>query len=352
MTGRPPRRSVTPSGRSRTVRFVLRGGFSAALLVGLGLIVDPGEIATRFAKLDARWVLAALALSVGQVALSAWRWRFTATRLGIALPFGTAVREYYLATFLNQVLPGGVLGDVSRAWRHASVAPTRTSIHAVVLERLSGQAIMLGVAACSLAWLVASVWGVALAFGLVIALLWAVRRRFADAPTATDPTATHRTGSPDSGGEALHADTRRALFTDGAFAIQLLTSTLVVASYLMVYLMAARALGVSTPMSRLLPLLAPVLVTMLLPVTIAGWGLREGAAAWLWSAVGLTAADGIAISVAYGVLVLVSALPGALVLLLTPAAPGNPARTAHRAPVADAAPGDDVPGRASRSPGA
>ena len=56
------------------------------------------------------WVLSALALSVVQVLVSAWRWRFTAGRLGIALPFGEAVREYYLSMFVNQVLPGGVFG--------------------------------------------------------------------------------------------------------------------------------------------------------------------------------------------------------------------------------------------------
>ena len=82
-------------------------------------------------------------------------------------------------------------------------------------------------------------------------------------------------------------------------------------------------------LTALLPLVAPVLVTMLLPVTVAGWGLREGAAAALWHAVGLTAADGVAISVAYGLLVLVSSLPGLLFLGFTPPGPGNAGREAE-----------------------
>jgi hypothetical protein len=56
-------------------------------------------------------------------------------------------------------------------------------------------------------------------------------------------------------------------------------------------------------------------MTMLIPVTVAGWGLRESAAAALWGAVGLTAADGVIVSVAYGLLVLVGSLPGALFLM-------------------------------------
>ena len=55
---------------------------------------------------------------------------------------------------------------------------------------------------------------------------------------------------------------------------------------------------------------------MLIPVTVAGWGLREGAAAVLWGAVGLAAADGVVVSVAYGLLVLIGSLPGALFLMV------------------------------------
>jgi hypothetical protein len=53
---------------------------------------------------------------------------------------------------------------------------------------------------------------------------------------------------------------------------------------------------------------------MVLP-SIAGWGPREGAAVWVFSAAGLGAAHGAATSVAYGVLVLVAFLPGAIVLV-------------------------------------
>ncbi len=85
-------------------------------------------------------------------------------------------------------------------------------------------------------------------------------------------------------------------------------------SYIALYLVAARAVGVDTPLPRLLPLVAPVLMTMLIPITIAGWGVREGAAAALWGLVGLTPEDGVSISVAYGLLVLVSSAPGVPIL--------------------------------------
>src|SRR6185295_7271784 len=102
---------------------------------------------------------------------------------------------------------------------------------------------------------------------------------------------------------------------------------LVISTYIAIYVIAARAVGVTTPTQVLAPLVSPVLMSMLIPTSIAGWGVREAAAAGLWSAVGMTPEDGVAISAAYGLLVLVSSLPGALVLLS-----GRRDRTGRRRP--------------------
>ena len=56
---------------------------------------------------------------------------------------------------------------------------------------------------------------------------------------------------------------------------------------------------------------------MSVPTNIAGWGPREGVAAWAFAAAGLGAAQGVATAVVYGVMVLVATLPGAVVLVAT-----------------------------------
>ena len=48
-----------------------------------------------------------------------------------------------------------------------------------------------------------------------------------------------------------------------------------------------------------------VLVAAALPTNIAGWGPREGAAAWVFALVGLGAATGTSVATAYGVLALI-----------------------------------------------
>lgn len=331
------------------------------LVVGLAFWTDPGVLVRRVLGMDPGWVLGALAVSVGQVVLSAWRWQFTAGRLGLRLPFPRAVAEYYLATFLNQMLPGGVAGDVGRAWRdgRAREAHPARAWRAVVLERTSGQVVVLGVALVSLAilltsrltggagptellledartagsWFLASLVGVVLLCGL--AFLWIRRAR------------------PGTLANRVRREAWRALLAPRALPVQLLASTGVVASYLVVFVLSARAMGVTTPLPLLVPLIAPVLVAMLIPVSVAGWGVREGVAAALWMGMGLPAADGVAASVGYGLVVLVSSLPGAFILLWAPRGPtsrSGPGQTGGHDPARDAAPSDESPGPWSEWP--
>lgn len=321
---------------SRRVRtLLLRGVVSGGTLLLVVQFLDLDRVREMLLRMEPSWIVVAFLVTVAQTILSAWRWSFTASRLGIRLPLGVAVREYYLATFLNQLLPGGVMGDVSRAWRHtragADAPPPGPAFRAVILERASGQLAMVVVALVSLA-LFPGVRGAAAGGGLSdgggtdpggwsgillagagvlllsLATLGSLRRWFA-VRNLPLPGSTRR------GRGAVWGDTRKALLSRRVLPIQLASSLVVVGSYVGVYLLGARAVGIETPAPVLLPLVAPVLLSMLIPLTLAGWGVREGAAALVWAGAGLPPSEGVAISVAYGLIVLVSTLPGLPVLL-------------------------------------
>ena len=80
--------SVTASA---PLRAMLRLAASLGLLAALLLVLEPQRLAAAFSAPAPHWLAAALALSVPQVVLSAWRWRFTATRLGAPLGLAGAV---------------------------------------------------------------------------------------------------------------------------------------------------------------------------------------------------------------------------------------------------------------------
>ena len=349
---------------------LLRGLVSLGVLALLVWILDLERVPAMLLQMDPLWILPALAITVLQTTLLAWRWCFTASRLGMRLPLGVAVREYYLGTFLNQLLPGGVMGDVTRAWRHTRSGQGSPrpgpAFRAVILERASGQLVMVAVALVSLGMLrqVREAVGEGTAGGLAAApapgsggapgLLLAGAGVLAASLFAAASLRRRRRakigpapGWRGSARRAIWTDTREALLSPRALPLQLGSSLLVVGSYLAVYLLGARALGIETPLWLLLPLVAPVLMAMLIPLTLAGWGVREGAAALVWTAAGLPASEGVAISVAYGLLVLVSTLPGLPVLAGVISRGRGPDRRAGRSPGGNDDTGDAGPGPAS-----
>ena len=115
---------------------------------------------------------------------------------------------------------------------------------------------------------------------------------------------------------------RSGLLGRGTWPGVVVASTVALACHVATYLVAARAVGVTLSVDRLVPIALLVLLVAGVPLSVAGWGPREGAAGWLFGAAGLGVELGVATAVAYGAMVLVGSLPGAAVL-----AAGR--RTAH-----------------------
>lgn len=290
----------------KTLGMLWRPVLSVLLLGLLAWQLDWRLVVRQLLDLSPGWLVAGVLVMQLQVLLSAWRWRFTAGRLALFLPLKLAVREYYLALFLNQVLPGGVLGDISRAWRHArGIEQPGSAIRAVVIERASGQLIVLLAApACLLSLsimpplspspvMVIAVLALVVVATIALCLRSTIRQRWL---------------------RPWWADLRQGLLSPSALPTQLISSALVLLSCVVVFWAAARGIGEEAPLAVLAPLFPLVLLAMLIPLSFAGWGLREGAAGMLWALAGLDPAQGVAAAIAYGLTVLLGSLPGAWVL--------------------------------------
>ncbi|MDX2854130.1 lysylphosphatidylglycerol synthase transmembrane domain-containing protein [Streptomyces sp. PA03-3a] len=324
-------------------RLLIGAGILAALVwrLGTGAFVDGLRV------VDGPAVLAALAIGLFTTVASAWRWCLVARRLGLRLPLTRAVSDYYRALLLNAVLPAGVLGDVDRAVRHGRHSgDVGRGVRAVVLERVGGQVVVLVLGAAVLLTrpgLVTAIAGDLLpgrdaaetAAGVLLAVValggWLLWRRGAKGRKAL------ATGL---------ADLRGGLLARGTWPGVVALSAAGLAGHIALFVVAARAAGSSAPVATLVPPLVLALLVMGLPVNIGGWGPREAAATLAFGAAGLGAAQGLATAVVYGVLTLVSSLPGIAVLAL----PGLRALAARFQPAEDGA----VPSarsRTNRSPG-
>ena len=255
-------------------------------------------------------VVAAVTLTALTTLCSAWRWRVVARALGIDIGLPGAACAYYRSLFLNSVLPGGVLGDVHRAVTHGRRAgDVVRGLRAVGWERLWGQVIQAVVAVVVLLTLPSPVRpallyvlaGVASAAGCAALLVRRAARR----------------GRPRlaRAARAVSADLRRGLLAPGVWPQLTLASVLVVAGHTATFVIAARVAGCTAPLGELVALLMVVQTAVVIPLSIGGWGLREGAAAWAFAAAGLGAAAGVTVAILYAVLMLAAVAPGAVLLL-------------------------------------
>jgi uncharacterized membrane protein YbhN (UPF0104 family) len=254
--------------------------------------------------------VAAVTLTVLTTACSAWRWRVVAQALGAGLDLPGATGAYYRSLFLNSVLPGGILGDVHRAVTHGRRAGDVTQgVRAVAWERLCGQVIQAVVTAVvlltlpspvrpALPYLLAGIAGVA---GCTALAVGAAARR-------SRSRLTRAAG-------AIAADLRRGLLTRGVWPQVTLASVLVVAGHTATFVIAARVAGCTAPLGELIALLMVVQIAGGIPLSVGGWGPREGAAAWAFAAAGLGAANGVTVATLYAVLMLAAVAPGAGLLV-------------------------------------
>ncbi|WP_105440086.1 lysylphosphatidylglycerol synthase transmembrane domain-containing protein [Neorhizobium sp. T25_13] len=299
------------------MRFLKLIGLSAAfaLLIAVILRFDPQRIAASLASADPAYISAGLILVQVQIVLSALRWRFTAARLGQHLGIGKAIGDYYLGTLLNQFLPGGVAGDAVRAVRNQAHGDGgwKVPVRAVLFERVAGQGVFFVIATFGvMLWPLLGgaaipenlrhiLSGFALfAAGLAIVFLLLLRLP----PRRLQPLLA-----------ALKAALAQVFLRDRAWIVQTLFSLVIVASYIAMFMLASAAVGAPLPALAAVTAIPLCLLMMLIPVTIAGWGAREAAAAALWPLFGYAASDGVAASILYGILALVGAAPGMVFIL-------------------------------------
>jgi glycosyltransferase 2 family protein len=287
---------------------LLRFAGAAIVLAAIVWRLGTGPFLDGIRALDGPALAAAAAIGAVTTVCCAWRWTVVARGLGVHLPLPAAVAAYYRSIFLNLTLPGGVVGDVHRGVSHGRGAgDVARGLRAVAWERAAGQVVqalltlgILLVLPSPVHSLVGPV-AIAVAAAAVVIALPAARLR----PRGRSWWARLR--------RSAARDVRAGLLARGALPVVVLTSGVVVVGHAATFLIAARTAGSTASLGHLLPLAMLALLGMVAP-GIAGWGPREGVAAWVFGAAGLGADLGVSTAVVYGVMALVASLPGALVI--------------------------------------
>lgn len=317
--------AVAPQGLGRRALVV-----AAQALVTIGLlallwqVADGADALSVLLGVNPWWLVAALAALTVHTVLAAERWHLTAGALGLPLGRTHALREYYLAQLVNSTVPGGGVGDAGRAVRSREQAGLTIAAQAVVVERFAGQVAVLATMAIAVtvttlvpgglewpAWMLGLAAALSLGSLALVGVLLAARWL----PGRVGPRVAE-----------LSRTAAVALVGRRVWLPQLALSAGTTACILLAFWFCTLAVGLSLPLAAIVTLVPLILLTMLVPITISGWGLREGAAAALLPLAGATASASLAASVVFGIVALVAVLPGLLGVWARPRHQPQPAR--------------------------
>jgi hypothetical protein len=302
---------------SSRAKFALRVAVSCSLIVLIATQLDTRPIGDALARIDPRAVgLATLVYAVVVAAFSAFRWMIVCRALGLRMPVRQSIELVYIGFFFGQLLPAGIGGDAMRAWRTRALgADWEVTVHCVLLDRLLALAatvviVVLGWSMIATALrdpaALAAIAAMAAFTTVAFALLLGGDKVLPSAKSIWRERLARL---------SVHA--RLLLLTRYSFPA-LAASVLVHFSASLVVWLIARGLAIEIPLSTTCVLVPLVLLAAMVPVSIGGWGVREGAMVALFGLAGVAQGPAFALSVVFGVVSLAAGLPGVLLWLRDP----------------------------------
>lgn len=297
--------------------FFLKVAVSAILIVFLVTTHDIGEAIRHLGGIRAPWLFGGLLLLGLGIFLAGLRWAAVLDGMGIGIRLREVFRIVLVGLFFNQALPSTIGGDAVRAWQiHRVVASVGLALRSVILDRLAGLVGLILLVAAVLPFLF-QITASSVAHGTMMGLI-------ALAVTGlTMVLVFDRLPMAALGGRIyeslvhLSKDARKLLLASRRAPLVLGFSTFIhVLSALTVFCL-AQGLGIAIGIVECLVLVPPVIMLMVLPISLAGWGVREGAMIAAFGFVDVPASEALLLSIAFGLAVLLTNLPGGAVWFLT-----------------------------------
>ncbi len=306
--------STPMSQRSRTVLKLL---FSLALLVIVLSQVDLEKFSETLSSLNPAWVFLAFSLQLLSAFPAVQRWSLILRNFEVRVGFLPLLRLALIGNFFNLFLPTGIGGDFIRAFYLSRKVERGVSsiLTTILLERSSGLCalLLIGTVSSALSDLEVSGFRAVYLFLMLLAGYTLINLLLFLPWIHTQLDLLLKSWGFESIAAKLELIYRglQTLRRDGrALGASLIFSLIVQIDSILVMWILAQAIGVTTPFSTFLVFIPLINLTLLIPLTISGFGLREGAYLLLFSS--LPAEVSITLSLLNYVVLLLAGLPGAL----------------------------------------
>ena len=253
-----------------------------------------------------------------QVGFAILRWHRVMIRKEMHIPVSRSARYFWLGLFFNQLLPSSIGGDAVRGYCLVREGQSlgRATL-SVLLDRMLGMIGLIVLIAMTMPYALSLIhaqelqWGIGLALLAAIAGLTSVlfmdliTRKFASWRVTRGLT-------------TLARDARQLLLSRQGWELVFLSGVIHLLSILVVGMLSL-ALGIRIDWLALAVIVPIATLLMTVPVSIAGWGVREGVMIVGLGYAGIASEQALALSILYGLSLLAISLPGGIFWLGDPA---------------------------------
>ena len=268
-------------------------------------------------NVNTNFLLIALLILAVQTILASIRWKIVLDNFNLKLPHFDILRYLWIGLFFNQALPSSIGGDALRGYYlRRNGSSLRDSAIGVLLDRffgMTGLFIMVLLVVPMLLNRLDSLtaqWSVVLFSGALFAVI-SVSLVLDLLPLKLEKWRLV------GGLRTLSLKARKMLFSNKPGITLVLLSVIV--HFFSVFAVIALSEGLSLEIEWLGIFLIIPLVTlfMLIPISIAGWGIREGVMVIGLGYLNVQSEQALALSILYGLSMLTISLPGGIVWLFS-----------------------------------
>ncbi|MET4017288.1 flippase-like domain-containing protein [Bradyrhizobium barranii] len=291
---------------------------SGALLYLALRKVDLSELFSRLTATSLLWIAMAIAVTFLQIFVGVVRWREVSAECGAPLELGRAMRYNVIGAFFNQTLPSAIGGDAVRLWLVARAgAGWRAATYSIFVDRAIGLVALAIVVVASLPWsyelitdphgrsalLLVDFAALAGGVGFLIfgALKWSWLKTW---------WATHHI-------HACAVIANRVIFNAKRGPIVAILSLLVHVLAVVIAWCVVRSIAAPVSFGQTFLLIPPIMLITLMPISIAGWGVREATMGLAFGFAGLSANEGVNVSLLFGAVLFIVGAIGGLVWILS-----------------------------------
>jgi len=291
---------------------------SAALLYIAFRGINFAAIQSRLSQISPGWVLLAVLATILQIFLGALRWREISAECGAPLGTGQAFRYNMIGAFFNQTLPSTIGGDAMRLWLvRRTGTEWRAATYSVLVDRAIGLIALALIVVASFPWSYELIGNAHGRLALLLIDVGAISAGLGFLVFGRLPWSWLKTFWPLRHIHACSVIANQVIFNRSSGPKIAVLSLLIHVMAVVIAWCAVRSIAAPAAFEQLFMLIPPIMLITMLPISIAGWGVREATMMVAFGYAGLAQTDGTVVSLLFGASSFIVGAIGGLVWILS-----------------------------------